>query len=149
MASGTASIATIVPQSDSGDWIDSTPQSGAGEWVDTTPGNKQSVDIPDPGTFKPAQPKSFSNYLQEYWDKINPVTAARGVGNAVVHPLDTANAYIQQQRQILQNAESAYKEGNYSEAARHAMNWFLNGIPGVGAALDEAGNKMASGDIGG
>ncbi len=60
-----------------------------------------------------------------------------------------AQSYSQQNNELASRATEAFKKGDYTEAARHTLHYLLNGIPGLGARLDEAGNKGAKGDIGG
>ena len=84
--------------------------------------------------------------LKQYWDKINPVTAAQGLVQQVSHPIAAGKSYGQQNTDLANKAIEAFKAGDYSEAARHTLSYFINGIPGVGAMLDEAGEKAKTGD---
>lgn len=84
--------------------------------------------------------------VKQYWDKINPVTQAQGVASQVQHPLDAAKSYGQANQQLADKAEASFKSGDYAGGVRHSLSYLLNGIPGLGSALDEAGNKSGSGD---
>ena len=113
-----------------------TPPSGTGKY--------SSADIqvePPPDT------DTWGNALREFGHKINPIPMAQGLADTIMHPGPAIQAYGQQNEQIFNRAKDAYQKGNYSEAAAHGLNYLLNGIPGVGAALDEAGNKMANGKV--
>jgi hypothetical protein len=85
--------------------------------------------------------------LNQYWNKINPVTAAQSLATAARHPLDALNSYGKQNSELWQKASDAFKNGEYAEGVRHTLSFFMNGIPGVGAALDSAGDKAGSGDV--
>jgi hypothetical protein len=84
--------------------------------------------------------------VKQYWDKVNPISQAQGVADIAQHPLDAAKSYGAANQQLAQKAEDAFKAGNYAEGVRHSLSYLLNGIPGMGSALDEAGNKAGSGD---
>jgi hypothetical protein len=91
-------------------------------------------------------PSPFGQFLSEYGAKINPVTQAQGVVSAVTHPGPAIQGYRSQNADLLKRAEDSWKSGDYVGAAVHGLNYMLNGVPGIGAALDEAGNKFRAGD---
>lgn len=101
--------------------------------------------------------KSWTDQLvsaaKNFWGQVNPLVPSDTVSHAIHHPIDTAVAavkgYGEQNGKILQRAEDSYKAGDYSGAAAHGLHYILNGVPGVGAALDEAGDQAKNGDIGG
>ncbi len=99
------------------------------------------------GAEKPGILSDVGDTLKQYWDKINPVSGAQSVAQAVTHPIDTAKAYGEQNAKLADAAKESFKKGEYSQALRHTLSYFLNGIPGIGSALDEAGNKAGAGDI--
>lgn len=84
--------------------------------------------------------------LNQYWKRVNPMTAAQGLAHAIAHPVDTINGYGKQNEDLWNQAKDSFSKGNHAEGVQHALNYFLNGIPGVGALLNEAGNKSAQGD---
>lgn len=95
----------------------------------------------------PEQTKSFADHLADYWHKVNPVTQAQGVVSAATHLGATASAYSDQNVKMYNRAVDSFKKGDYTEAARHALHYLANGIPGLGSGADEAGDKFQAGDI--
>jgi hypothetical protein len=99
-----------------------------------------------------ATPKTLGDHLQSFYDQtalFHPKEAAQGLVNTVLHPGQALKAYGEQNSAIAQRAQNAFSAGNYSEAARHALDYILQAVPGLGARLDAAGTKMSQGDIGG
>lgn len=92
---------------------------------------------------------SLGNGISNFWDKINPITAVQGVNAAVQNPRATAKAMGAQNLDIWKKATDAWDKGNHVEAARHAINYTLNGIPGLGAQIEDAQDKQAAGDYSG
>lgn len=71
---------------------------------------------------------------------------ATGIGNAVLHPIDTARAMAKAQEDELIKAALAAKQGNYSGAGGHAMAAMLPVIGPVAANIGEeigSGNEVA------
>jgi hypothetical protein len=85
--------------------------------------------------------------LKQYWDKVNPVKQVQGLASAAAHPIDTVKNYLANNSKIADAAIDSAKAGDYSQAARHTLSYFLQAIPGLGSAIDEAGNKGAQGDV--
>lgn len=85
--------------------------------------------------------------LKQYWDKINPVTGAQGIAHAVANPATTFKDYGSQTEELGKKAVDSFKSGDYVSGVRHGLSYFLNAIPGLGSALDEAGNKAEKGDV--
>jgi hypothetical protein len=92
--------------------------------------------------------------IEQYWDRMNPAAQARGVVQTIEHPVDK---YSTPTAHLLQEAQDSFdkaskssnlldKMGHGADGVRHTLSYFLNGFPGVGEILDEAGNKAASGD---
>lgn len=101
----------------------------------------------DAPTEQPGLLDDVGDTLKQYWNKINPVTQAQGVADIVTtNPAKTAKAYGDTNAKLYESAKDSFKKGEYSEGVRHSLSYFLNAIPGLGAALDEAGNKAGSGD---
>lgn len=94
--------------------------------------------------------KSFGEQLGDvakgYWGHMT--RTGEGMVNAVAHPLDTAKGVLQSNEGLADEASKAFHEGRYADAVRHGIGYVLNGLPGVGATLDEAGNKAAAGNVG-
>lgn len=98
------------------------------------------------------EPKTLGDHIQSFLDQtaaLHPVRTAQGMAQMVEHPGLAANSYADQNTQLLQKAKDAWKRGDHVEAAAHAVYYLLNGIPGLGARLDTAGEKAAHGDYGG
>lgn len=110
----------------------------------TTDDEGQAASAPKEGASE-KKPTSFAedigDTLQQYWNRINPVTGAQ----ALVSP-QTYKSYGPQNEQLFNRAKESFHQGDYAAGVRHSLSYFLNGIPGVGALLDEAGNKAAQGD---
>lgn len=87
--------------------------------------------------------------IHDWWQQVNPFSAAQGTAEAIRHPIDTAKAMANQNGELWQKTKDSYDKGDYTAAAAHALNYALNGIPGLGATLDEAGEKFSKGDVAG
>lgn len=87
---------------------------------------------------------SAVDYGKELWAQINPVTAAQGIGNAVMHPIDTAHQVLQNQADLAGKSAESFKNGDYVSGMRHALNYV---IPLLGPQIDEAGDKTANGKV--
>lgn len=99
------------------------------------------------------EPPTFSDHLESaasnFWDQVNPVKAITGLRDTVNDLPGAIKAYGQQNQRLAQRAEDAFKSGDYAGAVSHALHYILNGVPGVGATLDEASDQAKNGDIGG
>jgi hypothetical protein len=98
---------------------------------------------------KPEPPGAFKRAVTNYWDQVNPLNTGQGILNLFQNPKGVAQGYMQQNQQLLDRAQKSWEEGDYGNAAAHAFHYMLNGIPGVGASLDKAGDQLESGDIAG
>jgi hypothetical protein len=76
-----------------------------------------------------------------------PGNAVAGAARATAHPLDAAKGYASTNQDLLNRSHEALSRGDYPSAVRHAVSYFLNGIPGVGEAIDRAGDKAANGNV--
>lgn len=105
------------------------------------------------GSTAPAKPdQSFGAAVREYAHKMNPLSMFQGLANATSSPEGTGaavNAYGQQNEKMLHDASDAYQNGDYTGAARHFFHYLLNGVPGLGSSLEEAGNKFQQHDFAG
>lgn len=84
--------------------------------------------------------------LSGFWEQVNPVTIAQGLGQAVTHPIDTVKGIGAAQGELYTKAAKAFESGDYVTGARHAVNYLL---PILGPALDAQSDKMMQGDIAG
>lgn len=96
----------------------------------------------------PAQPEGswLSNLARDYWQKVNPVEAVKGVAQAVAHPIDTLSAIGQAQDERRIQAEEAFKRGDYATGARHVIEYL---IPVLGPEIGREGDKAQAGNVGG
>ena len=84
--------------------------------------------------------------LHQYWGHI--ASIPQDISNLVTtDPRKTASAYGEQNAKLAGAAMDAFHRGDYGVGVAHTLNYFLNGIPGVGALLDQAGNKANAGDV--
>lgn len=108
---------------------------------DATP--KQAVTItPDPPqrTWK----DSVSDFGQALWSKVNPVTGIKGAMQMAEHPIDALKGDASARQQVYDQAEDAFKKGNYSEGAAHLL---YAALPFIGPQLNEAGNDLLQGKV--
>jgi hypothetical protein len=100
-----------------------------------------------------SQPRTFGDHLlsaaKNFWQTVNPMGIAQGMAGAAEHPLDTVRGIGNRNAELFKKAEDAYKSGDYVGAISHGLNYLLNGIPGVGSTLDDAGEQAKAGDVGG
>jgi hypothetical protein len=106
-------------------------------------------DTSKPATPPPDEPPHASavgRALSGFWEQVNPVTLIKGTLAAAAHPIDTAESALQQQGALYYKAKDAFKQGEYAEGARHAIDYLL---PLIGPALDAQGDKAQAGDVAG
>jgi hypothetical protein len=96
---------------------------------------------PDPSLLAQA-----GRFASEVGSAINPVTAVKAVGEAVMSPVETVKGIGAAQGALYDKARDAYEKGDYVGAAAHFVNYLL---PLVGPSLDVAGEKLREGDVGG
>lgn len=92
---------------------------------------------------------SIGHGISEFWKQVDPVAAAKGIHAALQNPTGTAKETGRQNVELWNKTKDAYNKGEYVEAVRHALNYGLNGIPGIGYGIDQAGDKFNAGDIAG
>lgn len=85
----------------------------------------------------------------EWWNQVSPAKAAEGMATAVAHPIDAIKAYGAANSQLADKAKESFQKGDYAEGLRHSLGYLLNGLPGVGSTIDEAGDKAKAGDVAG
>lgn len=83
-----------------------------------------------------------TDYAKEAFAGVNPVNIAKGVSQAVMHPIDTIRAVGQAQGDLETKAADAFKRGEYATGMRHAINYML---PLIGPRLDQAGDYLQQG----
>lgn len=103
------------------------------------------VSIPHP--FDAAVPM-----IRNWWDQVkqgplNLFETGKSLAGLVTG--DTEHAMGAENVALWQKAKDAYDRGDYIGAAAHALNYAVNGVPGLGGALDRAGEKFAAGDVAG
>ena len=84
-------------------------------------------------------------FLGGAWEMLNPVAAVQGLAQAVMHPLDTAEAIGAASMDQIERGAQAGREGRWGEAiARTAA-----GVPVVGPLAAGIAERAAEGDIAG
>lgn len=113
---------------------------------DARKGQQPQIARPAETAAAEAQPSAASRFFSNAGEMLNPVTAAKGIYQAVRHPLDTAGAIYDMQAEQFGKASGAFQQGRYSEMLGHGMAGVL---PLVGPAAASAGEQIASGDVAG
>lgn len=92
------------------------------------------------------QGSATGRFLSNAGEMLNPVAAARGVYQAVRHPIETAGNIWDAQMEQFGKAGDAFREGRYVEGVGHAG---AGALPLVGPAAANVGEQFAEGDIAG
>lgn len=92
------------------------------------------------------QGSALRRFVGNVAEQLNPITAAKGIYQAVSDPRATINNLIDAQAQQFSQAGQAFTEGRMSEALGHGMAGVL---PVIGPAAAGAGEQIASGDVAG
>lgn len=108
------------------DWQD------VSDWQDVDSGGSHPLD-------------AIGHGISEWWKQVSPA----GMVEAVQHPGQALHNLGNQNAALWQRAKDAYDKGDYPAAIAHGINYAVNGIPGLGYSLDEAGNKFSTGDVAG
>lgn len=87
-----------------------------------------------------------SRFIKSAVDQVNPVTAIKGLAQAVAHPIETAKALGQAQGEVLQQAGEKIGEGDPYAGAAKILAYL---IPILGPQLAKGGEQMQQGDIAG
>ncbi|MBZ5677114.1 MAG: hypothetical protein LAP61_22955 [Acidobacteriia bacterium] len=85
--------------------------------------------------------------VAEWWNQVNPAKAVQGMADVAAHPIEAIKAYGAANSHLADQAKESFQKGDYAEGVRHTLSYLMNGLPGVGSTLDEAGNKAQAGDI--
>jgi hypothetical protein len=97
-------------------------------------------------TVEEEAPSATSRFLSGAGEMLNPITAIKGIANAVAHPIDTAGAIVGAHKEQFGKARQAFDEGRLVEAAGHGMAGVL---PVIGPAAANVGEQIAQGDVAG
>jgi hypothetical protein len=87
--------------------------------------------------------RSLGDFAGEATAGFNPVTILDSLGQAFVHPIDTATNVLAGQDRLRLKALEAFKGGDYVSGARHLLEW---AIPLYGQRLGQAGDYMQQGE---
>jgi hypothetical protein len=83
---------------------------------------------------------TLGKFATGVWNQVNPVEVVKGLGQAVMHPVDTAAGLWNAQGDLVLKAKQAFDAGDYVTAGRHALESLLPVIgPGMSAIGDKAG----------
>lgn len=103
--------------------------------------------IPEIDAYLKSPPKtasqSVADFMQEWWNQVNPVEGIKGLAQATNHPLDTGGSMLDAQGQLAYKARDAFKRGDYVEGLRHGLNYLL---PIIGPQADRAGDLLDQGE---
>lgn len=110
----------------------------------TAPGSGE-VDIPHP--FDAALPIVSAWWNQVKHGPLNLYETGKSLAGLATG--DTESAMGAENAALWQKAKDAYNAGDYTGATAHALNYMVNGIPGLGGLMEGAGEKFASGDVNG
>ena len=95
-----------------------------------------------------AQPRTWLDSVADYakgaWSQINPVSAAKGVAQAVSHPIDAATQMLQNQGALADKAKAAFQSGDYLTGLRHSLDYLL---PVIGPSIDAMGDQAQGGQV--
>src|SRR4030095_5222720 len=83
-----------------------------------------------------------ADLLTGVWSKYNPVTMLQGASQAVVHPLDTANAMLTGQSALAYKARESVEKGDYLTGLRQSLHYL---IPLLGQEAEAAAEKTSQG----
>ena len=98
------------------------------------------------GTVGKQDGSATSRFVSNAAEMLNPIAMAKGVYNAVVHPIDTASGILAAQAGEGREAANAFQQGQYGRAIGHGI---AAAVPLVGPVAAEAGEQIASGDVAG
>ncbi len=86
---------------------------------------------------------SVADYAKGVWGQVNPIAGAQAMGQAVMHPLATAQGVGKAQGDLLIDAEKAFKSGDYAKGAARVVDWLL---PVIGPQIAKAQDANTSGE---
>lgn len=103
----------------------------------------------DAGTAQtPAQPTertamdSVKDLASELWKKVNPISGIQGAAQLAAHPMESLKLDASARQDVYNQAEDAFKKGNYNEGAAHLL---YAALPFIGPQLNAAGNQFLQG----
>ena len=121
-----------------------SPPPAAGGKIDFSDLGGQQVS-PATATAKKSWLDQATDAAKSFWQQINPVSGIQGAAQATSHPIKTYMADAGNRQTAMNNAEAAFKRGDYGAGMGHALNAI---IPFVGPTMEQAGNDIAAGDVG-
>jgi hypothetical protein len=91
--------------------------------VEDLPSNLVPADDLPGGPQPPPKKKTsaVTDFVGSAWDRVNPVEGIKGVADAVAHPVQASNAYVENIGNSLKAAKESFDKGDYLTAARHAV----------------------------
>lgn len=92
------------------------------------------------------QGSALRRFASNAAEMLNPITAVKGIAQAVMNPIDTGKALYGAQAGQFGQAREAFGQGRYAEAFGHGL---AGSVPLVGPIAAEAGEQIASGDVAG
>lgn len=114
------------------------------------PGVYDDLPTTPPAASAPSMEPSESQigaFFKNLWAS-GPVAQTAAIPGQALHPVETAKAALASNQQLFDEAYNAFQRGEYGHAAVKGLYYLLNGIPGLGAGLNEAGNQLNRGEIG-
>lgn len=122
-------------------------------------------------------PQTVGRFAREATQSINPLTILEGISQSVLDPVGTVGGVISAHDRARQQAQEAFRRGDYVAGVRHSLEYALPYVTGVGGAalglpggpagvvagaaggyalgtgvasrLDEGASRLAEGDIAG
>lgn len=115
-----------------GDFVQSQPRQSFGDFVAASPSDSNTSG-------------AIANFAKNFWGEMT--ATGQGMVDLFSHnPVDSIKAIGASQDAIRLKAQEAMKRGDYTEAARHAINYL---ILLVGSSLDKRGDQAQRGDVSG
>jgi hypothetical protein len=85
---------------------------------------------------------SVKDFASEFWKQVNPVAGIKGAAQLTAHPIESIKSDANARQDVYNQAEEAFKKGNYTEGAAHLL---YAALPFVGPQLNAAGNQFLQG----
>ena len=122
------------------------------DWWNTPPSATNIDDLAPKET--PKKQGSVSSPTDQAWEFVkhlvsaSPIGQTAGMGAQILAPRDAVHGALLSNQQMFDEAREALKKGDYGNAAVKGFYYLLNGIPGLGSQLNEAGSQMNRGEWG-
>lgn len=85
---------------------------------------------------------SVGDFASHLWNQINPVAGFKGAAQLAAHPIETYKADTGERQKVYDEAEKAFKSGDYAAGAAKLLYSFA---PFIGPQLNQAANDFANG----